>query len=200
MVSSGGDGRGQEALQSVSSCDEVSSDELENCTWYTEFDDFETFESHSQEIANNLAETVVPIGVERFDVMCVKAPWLGFLALLIPLLVVLIMPYCISLTRRVKLVRLKPTPTQFETINTSSQVPAEKLNSALVSRSPSTAVQPEKLDGSGKYKWNIKASDHYIWSGAGGSRPLRVDWAGQAPPSAPKEYRDDDNMENIPLR
>jgi len=190
MVSSGGDGRGQEALQSVSSCDEVSSDELENCTWYTEFDDFETFESHSQEIANNLAETVVPVGVERFDVMCVKAPWLGFLALLIPLLLVLIMPYCISLTRHVKLVRPKPVQTDFETIDTSSQVPA----------APPTAVQPEKPEGSSKYKWKIKAADHYIWGGAGGSRPLRVDWAGRAPPSAPKDYKDVVKMENMPLR
>merc|ERR1712079_485552 len=66
MVSSGGDGRGQVALQSVSSCDDVPSDELENCTWYTEFDDFETFEAHSQEIANSLADTVVPVGVEHF--------------------------------------------------------------------------------------------------------------------------------------
>jgi len=198
MVSNGGDGSAQAALKSVSSCDGVSNDELGNCTWYAEFDDFETFETHSQEIANSLTETLVPIGVERFELMCVKGPWLGFLLLLIPLLAVLIMPYCVSLKRHVKLVRPKPTTKQFEMIKTPPPFPAEKLNPPRPPPPPPAALQPQ--EGASKYKWKIKAADHYIWGGAGGARPMRVDWAGKAPPAAPKDYRHLDKMERVPLR
>jgi len=200
MVANGGNGRAQAALKSVSSCDDFSYNELGNCTWYAEFDDFETFLSHSKGIANSLTETVLPIGVERYETICVKTPWLGFLLLLLPLLAVLIMPYCVSLKRHVKLIRPKPKPKQFEKIDTSPQDAGEKLSSLRPPPPPPAALQPQTSNGESKYKWKIKAADHYIWGGAGGSRPLRVDWAGSAPPSAPKDLRDEDNMEKVPLQ
>ena len=40
-----------------------------------------------------------------------------------------------------------------------------------------------------KYKWSITANDHYLWQNSGGTTPLKVDFGGKPPPSAPKDLR-----------
>ena len=44
-----------------------------------------------------------------------------------------------------------------------------------------------------KYRWSLKAADHYLWNmEGGGARPLHVDFGDKVPPSAPKQ--DDKTM------
>jgi len=98
------------ALTSISSCDGVSDDQLSSCPWFAIYSDFQIFQSHAEEVAYSIADEIIPMDVERTEINVVKAPWLGFLALLLPLLAVLIMPYVVNLKRRVRIRRRKPTP------------------------------------------------------------------------------------------
>ena len=68
---------------------------------------------------------------------------------------------------------------------------------AAPGRTPSeryTPVEEEPEPGPRKGHWSIKASDHYLWNfGGGGAAPMMVNWAGAAPPSAPRKKNDQTN-------
>jgi len=158
---------GHDNVCRVSSCVEhVDCDDPNDrtCSLFIESTNFDELKSSIVNVSHAVAATVPTLSNTREK--CEKAPWLGFLALLLPLLAVLVAPLCVSDKR--------------EFVEAIPVKEAELATTAPPKRSP----EPK---GDNKYKWKIASSDKYLWSSAGGTAPMHVDYAGKAPPSAPKD-------------
>jgi len=183
MVTSDDDGTGIEALESVSTCADMNDTASDGCIWFADFADFDTFVENAEGIAESLADTVGQANIEHRQSDCVKGPWLIFLLLLLPLLAVCILPYILSLRRNVVIKRKKPPPFVPPVAKNPPPPPPEALK-ARPPPPPPLAAKP-KVEKP-RFKWKIQANDHYLWSTTGGgAAPMKVDWAGKAPPSAP---------------
>lgn len=185
MVTSDDDGTGIDALESVSSCADSNSTGSDGCIWFADFADFDTFNDNAEEIAESLADTIGEANIENRRSECVKGPWLLFLLLLLPLLAVCILPYIISLRRNVVVKRKKPPPFVPPVAKNPPPPPPEALT-ARPPPPPPLAAKPKASKP--RFKWKIQANDHYIWATTGGgAAPMKVNWNGKAPPSAPSD-------------
>lgn len=112
---------------------------------------------------------------QKQEVECVKTPWLGFLALLLPFLCVAIVPLFINRQKRY----IKRTKKQVQLKQPLMPTPKEPTPPASPSPVPNPPgyVKP-------KFKWRIKATDKKMQSGM----PMPVNFGAKAASSsAPKE-------------
>jgi len=177
-----------EYLKSTSNCDQCSLYEDEGtdckpawssskeCPYFLTFSDFEEFNDKVKTIADELQDEIGNVERIKEKVECVKTPWLGFLALLLPLLCVLCMPLFVRKKRTYKR-RVKKAP------SVAVKKPPPEIKGPAPPPPP-----PESMPGfkKPKFKWKIKANDHYLWGGS--AAPMRVDWGKKgATDSAPKD-------------
>jgi len=173
-------------LRDVSNCDQCEvGDDLctpawgssDTCPYFLTFSDFDEFNEKAKVIADELQDEVGSVERRKEAVRCVKAPWLGFLALLLPLLCVLCMPLFVRKKRTYKR-RVKKAPSV-----------VVKPPSPEEFRGPAPPPPPpEAMPGFKKprFKWKIKANDHYLWGGS--AKPMPVAWGKRgATESAPRD-------------
>jgi len=165
-------------LFEISTCDEWTLDEYSNCTFFTLESSFENLKLKADEIALEFAGSLALSITEN---RCVKAEFLIFLILLFPFVCVCLFPYCKKMKKKeVRRISMYPV---------AKKVPPPPPPAAIVQAAPpKLPEQPKPKVKDPRFKWQIKAHDQYLWNlGGGGASPLKVDFAGKAPPSAPKD-------------
>jgi len=165
--------KGRDTLYAMSSCTDYQMP-VDDCMYFTQVDDFPDLRSKLDLITANIIDEI-----NYEHVRCVKGPWLGFLLLLVPLLVMLMLPHCLrccGAMKKVKKVRI---------INDAPKVPPPPPPSydASVAGTPATAPPVEKKIKKA-YKWDVDLGS-YIRSGGN----IKPDWGsnGFVPKSAPTE-------------
>jgi len=164
-------------LFEISSCENYTLEEYANCTYFTLESSFENLKMKAEEIAWEFAGVFAQNVIEK---RCVKAEWLIFLILLLPFVCVCIFPYCNKMKKK-EVRRISSHPV-------AKKVPPPPPVAIVEVAPPKLPDQPKPKVKDPRFKWQIKAHDQYLWNlGGGGASPLKVDFAGKAPPSAPKD-------------
>jgi len=165
-------------LFEISTCEDYTLEEYANCTYFTLESSFENLKMKADEIAWEFAGIFAQSVIEN---RCVKVEWLIFLVLLLPFVCVCIFPYCKKMKKK-EVRRISTHPV-------AKKAPPPPPPVAIVEVAPpKLPEQPKPKVKDPRYKWQIKAHDQYLWNlGGGGASPLKVDYAGKAPPSAPKD-------------
>jgi len=157
----------------------------ENCPYFKNEPNFNDFVAESTELAQRIISTVPR--TQTIEESCDKAPWLGFLALLIPF-VLLCLTGCMC-SRKKTMVQRKETKVLKKAVSAPAMraPPPQPTPLPKPNAPPSGGNVPAKAGGK-KYKWDIAAADQYMWARDGGAvGPMKVNFAGKAPPSAPKD-------------
>lgn len=165
-------------LFELSSCDEYTLEEYTNCTFFTLETSFENLKLKADEIATEFAGSLAQSVIEN---ECVKAEWLIFLVLLLPFVCICLFPYFKKMKKKeVRRISMYPV---------AKKVPPPPPPVAMVQAPPAKLPdQPKPKVKDPRFKWQIKAHDQYLWNlGGGGVSVLKVDFAGKAPPSAPRD-------------
>jgi len=179
-------------LADVSSCTAPNGtlmDPLNECVFYNTFNNFDQFAEDAGELARTIATAVgKPINIEESS--CVSPEWLIFLLLLIPFFAVLIFPY-IKPMKKKQVRRISVAPAAMRKPKAPPPVPASAMANKAPDKPPTPppiVAGPAKKKKDPRFKWQIKAHDQYLWPGSGGATaPMKVDYAGKAPPSAPRD-------------
>merc|ERR1719433_94978 len=172
------------------------------CDQYLRFTDFAKFLAATDRIVSKLEDKIgettilTPMNTTKLTTKyetfreeeCVDHEWLSFLLLLLPLIVLILFRLCVNMKRKkvkvikkpkeMPVVKMPPPPP----VNTSGPPPPPK-------------VAPKKTNS--KYKWETAPTDQYLWSGTGGTKPMKVNWAGEAPESAPRDPNGDKILREI---
>lgn len=162
---------GKRQLRSVTSCEGST-----ECSNFIAVQSIEDLDERAQLLAEYLADIV---GI------CVSSPGLFVLPflLVLPMLIYLLWrPITICLAK-------KAIEKSFEVEPEAPPLPPKPTK---------RGVPPLEKIKSKRPHWKIKAADHYLWNFAGGAAPMLVDFAGAAPPSAPKKRATKENLVRIP--
>jgi len=172
-IYSGSRAQGKSTLYQMSSCDSLDLVQEEECDYFTQVDDFPDLRHKVANLTEGIVEQIT-----RTHMKCVKGPWLGFLALLIPLIVMIFLPHClrccgalrtVKKTRVINETRVPPPPPPMITEQQETPPP------------PYPAMEKKVKKA---YKWEVDTGS-YIRS-AGNITP---DWGkgGYVPKSAPQK-------------
>jgi len=156
----------------------------DNCPYFKNEPNFDDFVAESTELAQRIISTV-PM-TQTIEESCDKAPWLGFLALLIPF-ILLCLTGCIC-RRKKTIVQRKETKVLKKAVSAPVRAPPPQPSPPPQPNAPPPGGSVPAKAGGKKYKWDISAADQYLWARDGGAiAPMKVNFAGKAPPSAPKD-------------
>jgi len=165
-------------LFEISSCEDWTLAEYMNCTFFTLESSFENLKMKADELAFEFAGSLAQSETQN---RCVKAEWLIFLILLLPFVCVCLFPYFKKM-EKTEVRRISTYPVA------KKVVPPPPPAVMVEVTPPKLPEQPKAKVKDPRFKWQIKAHDQYLWNlGGGGATPLKVDFAGKAPPSAPKD-------------
>lgn len=165
--------RGRDTLYDMSSCRDYNMTR-ETCTYFTQVYDFPDLHAKTENITAKIVDEIT-----RQHVKCVKGPWLGFLLLLVPLLVMLLLPHCLRCAggmRKVKKVRI---------INDAPKVPPPPpapYNPSMTSAPAAGPPMEKKVKKA--FKWEVDTGKYIRSTGN-----IRPDWGanGFVPESAPTQ-------------
>jgi len=164
---------GKQTLFQMSSCLDYDQ-EVDDCLYFTQVDDFPQLHAKTSNITAKIVESIT-----REHVKCVKGPWLGFLLLLVPLLVMLLLPHCIRCAGGMK--KLK----KMRIVNEGPLIPPPPPPAAFnqqTGSAPSAPPMEKKIKKA--YKWEVDTGKYIRSTGN-----IRPDWGkdGFVPQSAPTE-------------
>jgi len=171
-VYSGRKTRGRDTLYNMSSCRDYDMP-VDDCMYFTQVDDFPDLHAKLDNITNKIIDEI-----NYTHVKCVKGPWLGFLLLLIPLVVMLMLPHCLRCCGAMKTVK------KVRIINDAPKVPPPPppTYNAGAEQAPPSAPVEQKIKKA--YKWEVDLGS-YVRTGGN----IKPDWGknGYVPKSAPTE-------------
>lgn len=186
----------QEAMFEVATCDGYA---MSTCPNYVLAQNFQELKDEANQLASEVAsevetnlevqnvttvrnETAIK-SVENLSYVEQKScdPGLWWLTnlLILPLLILLFLQFCRGKKKQKKVKRTRK-------IKPVADVEAPPMKPETPTEQPELKTRKVKKS---KYKWDVPATDHYLWNFSGGATPMRVDYGSKAPPSAPKDLR-----------
>ena len=201
FVGAGSRGEGQLCETSTCSASQCAQSPVgAGCALFTVVADLEGLRNASSKVASELIE-LVPSGTLQTG--CNDPNYFAFLLMALPLAWYLLFLPVRNAWFRVMDARAEWTAVEVQRVKAQSgqqqqQQQQQQQHTAVVVEKQPVHVAPVMLPTADpdrpigkRFKWKIEAADRYLWAmGGAGNAPLKVDFGGAAPPSAPKRHAD----------